>query len=1101
MTSKLSSGESEATCDLHFAYAALISFVGIFTLAAIWLTASCLGAAEPPVVATWELHDSLGHQWHNELLYYRLDLRPAIDPKQSLSAMDQDGEPIPMQVVEQKHDSTGRIAQVQVAIITDLKPFEQRRFRLLTLPGPAMPADLHVTKEKDRWLLTTSKIGVAIPLGDRSMPEGRPLDELPAPVLAIRQGKTSWAGKGWLTGKSKVYSWKSELLADGPVLAKARISYEFGNSERYVVEIVVPAGQQVVLVREDRDLPKLLEYETDPAKASVFHLALAAGLNPTHVYSKRQLGSRGRFVEAGPQFKGTHLTPAQMHWIASCCNIVGTWPEGSNTAPFIGLFPRFLSHWNRPHQTFVPVVWDQNLGLTARFFLNHGSREWGLMAGEKQAMIEPQGRGGEGQLAGYFDALLLNNQWGETPLDKVKDWILDWGEQSYRADRTYAPAPRARGDMPYFAEQFLRGGQKWEDTYIHVHQTWTGEGDGWERYRQFLGKLSADQLLSARAAAAFEMYKQTDPDYWLANNWIGPSNPNMIYMGNASILMGALALHDHPRAKLWSEVGLSAVRDNLARSASLDGAWLECPGYDGAGINPILRAAVDLHRTGLGDLLSDGRLLKVALYHANLVTPPDPRVQNQRHLPEFGDCFDLSADPTARRARPDYWKMLIPLIEASHPREAGQILWALGEKEGPVPIVPIDGVSRQVDGFGSVFRHAFGTPDESYLAIHQDSFGYGHYHFDLGSLYFFAKGAPLCLDWPSMYSPQIKEAWLHNAVSVDRIPRYAYHGRVQNSHLSTPSDYSRSQVFYDNEFPLDKNDKDNSAEGAKEIPQHCWQRQVLFLKRPAPGNVAYLVVRDAIRDQRETDWNLWALCDKMRLGKRRADAHGIYGVDLSVRFFVGPDAVPTTETLGFGAAPASNNPPKLLEDQWSDPEPGIREVDIPRRHLMQQNVIRMASPAGGDYGAVIYPRRPTDVVPNIDTAADGTVVVTADGQSDTLFMSPVQREIVTGHASFLGRAALISQSKKGLILQLVEGGRLVMPDGPGVSGDGPVTIFAPPQQPLEIETDGPARELEIRYPSYLKGQVAEANSIMITASAPGLVKVKVPAGRQRFLLR
>src|SRR5207253_658637 len=131
----------------------------------------------------------------------------------------------------------------------------------------------------------------------------------------------------------------------------------------------------------------------------------------------------------------------------------------------------------------------------------------------------------------------------------------------------------------------------------------------------------------------------------------------------------------------------------------------------------------------------------------------------------------------------------------SHPKEMGQVLWALGERTGPVPVVPIDGRSRQVAGFGAVFRHAFDTPNESYLAVHQDSFGFGHYHFDLGALYFFGKGAPLCVDWPSLYEPQIKEAWMHNCVSVARMERFTYRGRVEHSALSPRVDYTRSRVY------------------------------------------------------------------------------------------------------------------------------------------------------------------------------------------------------------------------------------------------------------------------------------------------------------------
>jgi hypothetical protein len=430
-------------------------------------------AEDIALLADWELHDSLGREWVQELLYYDVDLAKPVEPRQEFAMTDGDAKPLPVQILERRTNNAGKVSGVRLALITDLKPFQQRRFRLHAAAPKDPASDSAVIKDGQRWLLTTPKIGVALPSGEGKPEPGMPVSEVPAPILAVRGAAADWVGKGWFTGTRKVVAWKSELLASGPVFAWAQVTYDFGGGHRYAVDVRVPAGQPVVLVREERNLPEVTAYETDPAKGDAFHLALAPGLQPTHVYSKRGLGTSGYFVEPGPGFKGGYLTPAQMHYVPAACNIVGTWRDGERT-PFIGLFPRFLSHWDRPHHTFVPLAWDKDLGLVARFFLNHGNREWALMAGEKKDMLTPRGQGGE-LIGGYFDALLLHNKWGETPLDKVKDWVLDWGEVRYQPGRNYAPAVAARGNMPYFAEQFLSGGHKWHDTYIHVHQTWSGD--------------------------------------------------------------------------------------------------------------------------------------------------------------------------------------------------------------------------------------------------------------------------------------------------------------------------------------------------------------------------------------------------------------------------------------------------------------------------------------------------------------------------------------------------------------------------------------------------------------------------------------------------
>ena len=367
--------------------------------------------AEEAPLAEWEIHDSLGHQWIDELLHYDIKLKRPVAADQPLHVEDGDSRPVTIQILRRHTDPQGRLTQIRLALITDLPPFGQLRFYLRAGGMPDQPSDLSCKREGDRWLLSTSKIGVAIPAGASGDAAPASIDDTPAPILSIRGHGSGWVGKGWFTGGRRVQSWKSEVLATGPVFAWAKVTYDFGDNKKYEVDVRVPAGQPVVLVREDRDLPDVTRYETDATKGDVFHLALAPGLKPDFVFSKRELGSAGHFVELGTGFKGTYLTPAQMHWQKSCCNIVGVWrgerkPErgqsdlgddddkamaaemGENRQPpFIGLFPRFLSHWSRPGHTFVSLVWDQELGLVARFFLNHGSREWGLMAGGHRDMV------------------------------------------------------------------------------------------------------------------------------------------------------------------------------------------------------------------------------------------------------------------------------------------------------------------------------------------------------------------------------------------------------------------------------------------------------------------------------------------------------------------------------------------------------------------------------------------------------------------------------------------------------------------------------------------------------------------------------------------
>lgn len=1060
-------------------------------------------AAEP--LAEWELHDSLGHAWSDELLYYEVDLKTPVAPHAPLSLWC--GETaIPMQVVERKLNDAGQMTHCRLALLTSLPAFGQQRFRLLPVaaePGPH--PDLTVAQAGNRWLIGTSKIGVAIPHGDGSA-QGSPAlaDFCPAPILSVHGAGDAWIGKGWLTGDVKVVSWKSEILASGPVFAWARVTYTFVDRKTWVFDIRVPVGQSVVLVREEGQ-----------CTGGAFMLAPGAGLKPNHVFSKRGLGFPSLIAEPATAFPaGAFLSPAQLHWLPTWCTIAGEWHEAendpgdepvvdnANDAPAIGLFPRFLTQWMP--RTQVPVNWDKELGLVAQFNLFAGTREWALFAGTKGEMAVPKGKGGEGQFSGYTRALLLHTKWGETPLDKVKDWTLDWGDVRYDPNATYVRANIGRGTMPYFAEQFLQGGQHWHETNIHQHQCWTGEENAWEEYTKMVKTIPANQVLSARAGAAFTMYKQFDQDYWPSKNWIGPSNANMIQSGNSAMAKGTVALLDHPKAKEeWGPVSIPWLQKNLLASSTPDGAWLECPGYQGVGA--MLTAALALRQAGAGDMFANGRFLAIAMFNTNIVTPPDPRFTGSpRHMPEMGDTVDIVNDRTGSRAIPSYWATLAPVYSDTHPTEMGQILWALGAKAGPVPIVPINGQSKAFDGFGVVMRHGFNTPRESYLAMHQSNFGYGHYHFDLSALHFFGKGAPLCVDWASMYTPQMSEAWWHNGITVNKIGRYSYRGRTLATGFLPRLDYSRSRVYYDAAAKPNADTPDDGVP-ATALPDKVWQRQVLFLKSADPAAATYLVVRDAVTDTRPTDWNLWTLSSALRLSPKRAEVTGLYGVDLLVDFFVGPNAAPTTETFGFGPSVKEEDPDAEPNPDGDKPvtrlaAPGVTEVMVPQTRFSQQNVVRMSSPAGGQYGAVLYPKLPGET-PQITAGPEETVTVTVGKSSDLIFLYPAERTATVNGVTFTGRAGAASRQGTAVELHLSEGKAISIvlgKDTLGITGDGPVSAVYGNGQ-LDLRTDGTAREITLTFPVALKGQ-ATGDGAIVTA-AKGTLTLKVPAGMAHCVIR
>ena len=79
---------------------------------------------------------------------------------------------------------------------------------------------------------------------------------------------------------------------------------------------------------------------------------------------------------------------------------------------------------------------------------------------------------------------------------------------------------------------------------------------------------------------------------------------------------------------------------------------------------------------------------------------------------------------------------------------------------GLEPLPPALG-TENFPGFGVVMRNGFPRQDEAYLQVYAGSFSWGHGHNDRGTWLLYGKGVPLMADFAAMYTPSMREDWLH----------------------------------------------------------------------------------------------------------------------------------------------------------------------------------------------------------------------------------------------------------------------------------------------------------------------------------------------------
>ena len=1026
-------------------------------VAALLITASSVVAKESQ---SWDIKDSLGHGWTNELVFFPVKDATAIPGREAqYSVMDETGQSLPFQFYRRTQPD-GK-AEWCLALLVDLSPYGSHHFTLTDVPRPVQSrGNVRVRSAVLVAGRTEVRIASASANGFKS---GTPFAKLPAPIQAVKGLSGRWLGEGSLLGDWPVRAFSVHVDANGPVFAQATIRYEFDDRKFYQVRVRVIAGEDVVLVEEDFALagdelkqttfvtpPDLAPEPGTPSALSDWLVRGGMGWRDVGTDATNYPCFRFNFCKNWEAERATKYDLAGGTVLTRQGLAVGTndWRQGMVLTPYqgrgnrvvavgfdapgqstdyLGFFACYLSRWQHPVENQVPLPWLDE-GVVGQFIAFEGHREWGLMVGDSDAgAVEKAKKHGGSVFAPIRSAQVKH---GQTPLDKVKDWRLDWDLPTGTTYPRlyYTPASVARmqhdysglpsdikalihSDLPAEAlltgneaglrktfEQlaelrnsaltFLTGGHDTADTYTHRFEEIVRHGATAVDIGLAAGSITADERRHALAVVAFLAYKLSDPDYWAYHGYGGgPSNPNMMSITTDALAQCAALCAGHPRQKEWFELCRRLVCADILMSISPSGAWLESPGYQGAGNTALNMTVLILKNAGIADLVNDPRfgprLLAVSTYYANLLTPPDPRFAGKRMPMALGDNVPFFNN---------MFTYLAASGRAAYPVQAGNALWCWEQMgrpahgalllmqehvlDGSLPAVPITGTSRAIPGFGVMFRHGFGTSNETFMTYRQSDFAYGHYDEDQGSFSLCAKGAPLCLDWID-YSPN--EAEYHN--------RVIYHPSLL-PWLTTPPDafvtHPEADYVRSHETSLAPGSRDKS------MPRDAradWQRQIIFVKdNQNPGDATYLVFRDVVPADRASEWNVWNLAKPgtEKIEERTASLEGQFGVDVALTFYRKPPALLTTKFYHH----RTHSYIQMDQDQTR---------------------IQAAADHGGDYGVVLYPvRHGIDAAPTVTELASGVVELRwPTGRRHLLFLYPEPREVTEAGLHFKGRSGLV----------------------------------------------------------------------------------------------
>jgi hypothetical protein len=517
----------------------------------------------------------------------------------------------------------------------------------------------------------------------------------------------------------------------------------------------------------------------------------------------------------------------------------------------------------------------------------------------------------------------------------------------------------------------------------------------------------------------------------------------------------AALLPNHPDGKRWRERLAHVVTLYVEDQINDAGATLECPHYGSMAVVMPVHALAALAHCGDVNLdRADRRLRAAARQRLACLLPPDVRGGFRAVMPS-GDGYyegDITFAPLAG------------FFATRDPALAAQLAWGVAESAnqlgghsdpsyklldpGLAPAQPALG-SEAFPGYGFVMRNGFPRADEAYVQVLAGDFSWGHGHNDRGCWALYAKGAPLMVDFAAMYTPSMREQWMHPGgltFNHDETPRapgpgakdewwrknpnykdltvapftvvemrsdprctdpIETFGKVTTFQPGPAADYAVMQrrVSYLHRVPFGLQEphgkdffEDFSHEEVWLQKPFLWTRQFVFVKDADPAGHNYLVVRDDLGGNTELDpsFNLLCLAEKVDVQGQTVRYTGQHGVDLHSYVAEPATFAPATRTVGhpcgFGFA---QHYKKTFGKAFREDQIQCRIPQAKR---------------GGGFFVTMVPVKQGEPAPAFETILDGRAVrVTFPDRVDTVLLQTGDAECTIEGKTVKASAVLVTR--------------------------------------------------------------------------------------------
>ncbi len=1065
-----------------------------------------------PVTRVFSLKELLEKAYSDELVSFAVTFAAGECREASLRLIDDAGASLPYQLMDVSRHANDTLQSAKVWFWVDSLPaLGQRAYTLYgsssaKCKAPAWPKTPVSWTSPDADTVEVSNGSFALRLaGNATFAEPTSAKDVGGPLRAFKGVDGAWRGAGELQVESPVSGHSFRVTEQGPLWTTfvSRINFVAppgtgGTSDGpfYEMRVSLYPGRDFCKVSEKSDFPLRLEpmprdticqledpNNTDnwrmmPCPADNMRFNVTAGWNADYLYA-HNTWSRKFYNFPLDRFRCATALRAALPfldggWFATYSS------KGQDLFAMVGVD---ASHWQYPDNTAHPtartpgchaeIMFLNEPGNSAYFRmpLSRMQRHWLLVVTNKDKVVKDaawvEGQKKKGHYSWFGDRITpetcylwqLRYKFGDLPLNKVKEWKLDYDEPQTEHPNLF-PEMKDREAVLKNVEQFPTFKKHMEQmlgSSIYLQYLKTGKFEpkdgnfdvfgGINTVKEHLSQgynagiyvlslgqyvpwmfefsdmvapaMKADDWKKMCRWALAGTYILLDDDYWQYTYIRNDTTylPNFNTCRWASVGMAGLFFRNHPDAKKWIAFSRYYLEKEFDYHITKDGVGEENLGsYYPFAWRMITLLVKGLNDRGIADYRRDPKFLAGARVFIESITPPDMRFTPPRRMfPPIGHhpyntptqlgVYEWNAlqlqqiDP--QLAAESHWAWL----------EGGQtpdyhylmpvnFFWANKEFKSKVPELQ----SRPLDGFGYIFRNHFPGTAESYMSFKAGRVFY-HHDGDEGSFHMFGKGVPLACDGLELIAHARPSN--HNSVEIIHPDEYAKGGYPRGgevtAHFESPA-VDWAQGFFAKE-------KTRRAEFMVPTLHHTdWQRDLLLVKAKDPEGAEYFVVCDQLMGPEPSTWNLDVHSEEPTIEPATAATPTTvrYPGIRKPQFNVGLDVIVVT--------PA--NP--IIEKVKGN----INKDQLPNFPVIEHWFIH--SPRAPREGtlAILYPRRPDGAKPKVTPILDGKgcIVEHPDGR-DIIFASPTPVTYATNGVEFTGRFGVVRDRPDGSIT-LLDGGKL-----------------------------------------------------------------------------